>query len=152
MSAGPPAQPLPVRPLHLQPALLGLVLLGGTLGTAAREGLVLSVPPLGSFPAAILLINVGGAFALGALLEGAVDGGSRTGWARSIRLFAGTGFLGGFTTYSALATGTDLLLRAGDVVPGILYAGGTLLLGLLAAGAGVVVVGSVRRRAVVGRA
>jgi CrcB protein len=141
-SRTPPGQ---VRPAHLRPALIGLVLLGGTLGTAAREGLVLSAPSLGSFPLPVLLINVTGAFALGVLLEGFVD--ARADRARNIRLFAGTGFLGGFTTYSALAMGTDLLVRAGDVATGILYGGGTVLLGLAAAGSGVAVAGSFRRRA-----
>ncbi|SFN42767.1 fluoride efflux transporter FluC [Mycetocola miduiensis] len=135
-----------VRPPHLRPALIGLVLLGGSLGTAAREGLVLAVPSLGSFPLVIFLINVGGAFALGGLLGSIVDRGSRANRALSIRLFAGTGFLGGFTTYSALATGTDLLLRNGDVAAGILYAGGSLVLGLAAAAAGLAIAGSSRGR------
>lgn len=135
--------PVP-RPAHLQPALIGLVLVGGTLGTAAREGLVLSVPSLGSFPLAVFLINVVGAFALGVVLESLV-GGSHGG--RAIRLLAGTGFLGGFTTYSALATGTDLLFLDGEIATGLLYALGTLLLGLAAAGAGVAVGGATRRPA-----
>jgi CrcB protein len=146
VSDGSPTTSPSVAP-HLQPALIGLVLLGGTLGTAAREGLVLTVPALGSFPLAVFLINVVGAFALGVLLEGVADWGSRANRARSIRLFAGTGFLGGFTTYSALATGTDLLLRDGEVASGILYAVGSLVLGLVAAGAGTAVAGYARRRA-----
>ena len=133
-----------LRPAHLQPVLIALVLLGGTLGTAAREGLVLSVPSLGSFPLAVFAINVVGAFALGVVLESLVDG-SGGDLARNIRLLVGTGFLGGFTTYSALATGTDLLLREGDVATGLLYAVGTLLLGLAAAGAGVAVAAAGRR-------
>jgi CrcB protein len=143
---GAPTKPPAVRPPHLRPALLGLVLLGGTLGTAAREGLVLAVPSVASFPLAIFLINVVGAFALGVLLEGFVDGRSRADRARNVRLFAGTGFLGGFTTYSALATGTDLLVRTGDVSTGILFAGGSLVLGLAAAGAGIAFAGSLSGR------
>jgi CrcB protein len=135
-----------VRPPHLRPALIGLVFLGGSLGTAAREGLVLFVPSLGSFPLVIFLINVGGAFALGVLLESFVDGRSRADRALNIRLFAGTGLLGGFTTYSALATGTDLLFRAGNLAAGIAYAGGSLVLGLVAAGAGIAVAGAFRGR------
>jgi CrcB protein len=135
------------RPAHLRPALIGLVLLGGALGTAAREGLVLAVPSTGSFPLAVFVINVVGAFALGALLEGLVDATPVATRARNIRLLAGTGFLGGFTTYSALATGTDLLLRTGAVPTGLLYAAGTLLVGLAAAGAAVVVAGAIRRSA-----
>ena len=133
------------KPMHLRPALIGLVIVGGTLGTAAREALSLTIAPLGSFPLAIFLINVAGAFALGLLLERLVHDGPGATMRRNARLLAGTGFLGGFTTYSALATDTDLLLRAGEVSTGILYAVGTLLLGLVAAWAGIVLGGSARR-------
>lgn len=143
MSSGNHADP--ARPVHLRPGLIGLVLLGGALGTAAREALSLVLPSFGTVPVAVVAVNLAGSFALGLLLERLVDAGS--GRARNLRLFTGTGFLGGFTTYSALAAGTDSLLRAGDVPAGTLYAAGTLLLGLAAAGAGVAVAGSGRRRA-----
>lgn len=133
------------RPLHLRPSLVGLVIVGGTLGTAAREGLSLTIDPIGSFPLAIFLINVVGAGALGLLLERLAHEGPGAGVRQGARLFAGTGFLGGFTTYSALATDTDLLFRAGDVSTGILYAGGTLILGLLTAAAGIALGGTLRR-------
>ncbi|MET0932152.1 MAG: CrcB family protein [Mycetocola sp.] len=135
------------RPMHLRPSLIGLVIVGGTLGTAAREGVSLTVGTVGSFPLAIFLINVLGAGALGILLERLAHDGPGAPRRQRARLFAGTGFLGGFTTYSALATDTDLLFRAGDVSTGILYAGGSLVLGFIAAWAGIVLGGSLRRRA-----
>ncbi|MBG6237554.1 CrcB protein [Mycetocola sp. CAN_C7] len=135
-----------MRPPHLQPTLIAIVIVGGAFGTAAREALSLSIASIGSFPLAIFLINVVGSFALGLLLEGLVRSGADTGRRRNVRLLAGTGFLGGFTTYSALATDTDLLLRAGDIGIGILYAVGTLLVGLVAAWAGIVIAASTHRR------
>lgn len=138
--------PTPDLPLHLRPSLIGLVIVGGALGTAAREGLSLTIEPIGSFPLAIFLINVIGAGALGLLLERLASDGPGASVRQGARVFAGTGFLGGFTTYSALATDTDLLFRAGDVGTGILYAGGTLILGLLAAAGGVALGGAFRRR------
>ena len=125
--------------VHLRPSFIALVIIGGALGTAAREAVTLAVPPIGSLPVAIFAINVLGSFALGLLLEGLVRNGEDTGRRQRLRLFAGTGFLGGFTTYSALATDTDLLFRAGDVGTGILYAVGSLLLGLVAAWAGIAI-------------
>lgn len=125
--------------VHLRPSFIALVIIGGALGTAAREAVALAVPPIGSLPVAIFMINVLGSFALGLLLEGLVRNGEDTGRRQRLRLFAGTGFLGGFTTYSALATDTDLLFRAGDAGTGILYAVGSLLLGLLAAWAGIAI-------------
>jgi fluoride exporter len=57
---------------------------------------------------------------------------------RADRLLVGTGFLGGFTTYSALAVETDGLLRDGRVAVALTYALTTVVVGLLASLAGVV--------------
>jgi len=127
------------RPIHLQPSILAVVLAGGAVGTAAREGLVLVIPAIGGLPLAILLINVVGAFVLGLLLEALVRRGPDVGRRRLVRLAVGTGFCGGFTTYSALAVGTAELLRAGTTGLAIAYAAGSVLLGALAAWVGVLV-------------
>lgn len=80
---------------------LGLVVLGGALGTAARAGLQLALgPALG--PLFVPLVNLVGAFALG-LVTAALMRRADSARVRATRLFAGTGVLGGFTTYSALA-------------------------------------------------
>jgi fluoride exporter len=59
----------------------------------------------------------------------------------------GTGFLGGFTTYSALAVDTVQLLRFGEVALATAYAFGTLLLGATATWLGIVVGRARRSRA-----
>ncbi|WP_371740714.1 CrcB family protein, partial [Frigoribacterium sp. CFBP 13712] len=93
--------------MHLRWRFIGLVALGGTIGTGLREALALSFPAApGSIPVTILLINVVGAFALGLLLESLMRRGPDAGRRRDLRLFIGTGVLGGFTTYSALAVDT----------------------------------------------
>ena len=33
--------------MHLRPSMLAVVAIGGAVGTAAREALVLAIPPLG---------------------------------------------------------------------------------------------------------
>jgi CrcB protein len=53
-------------------------------------------------------------------------------------LLLGTGVLGGFTTYSALAVQTDALLRSGQAVTALTYAAGTVALGLAASIAGII--------------
>jgi CrcB protein len=130
--------PTPERAVQLRPSLLGAVLVGGAVGTAAREGLVLALPGLGSL-VPILLINVVGAFVLGVLLESLVRRGPDEGRRRLARLGLGTGFCGGFTTYSTLAVGTAELLRSGTTGLALGYAIGSVVLGALAAWVGVVV-------------
>ncbi|MGT2425165.1 fluoride efflux transporter FluC [Amnibacterium kyonggiense] len=90
-------------------------------------------------PVAILVINVVGAFVLGALLEALARRGPDEGRRRVVRLAVGTGFCGGFTTYSTLAVATADLLRAGAAPVALGYAIGSVLLGAVAAWAGVLV-------------
>ena len=66
-------------------------------------------PRLAGVPIATFGINVIGAFLLGVLLELLADYSHDVGWSRRVRLGVGTGGLGGFTTYSALATETVVL-------------------------------------------
>lgn len=135
--AGRPAPTATVRPLHLRGRSLGLVALGGALGTAVREVLVLSVPtPPGTVPWTVLAINVVGAGILGLLLETLARRGPDEGRRRDLRLLLGTGVLGGFTTYSALAVDTALL--GGGALPLALgYGTGSVVVGLLSAAAGI---------------
>ena len=126
-----------VRAVHLRWSNLGLVAIGGAVGTAIREACAVRWPaPAGGFPLTILVINVVGAFALGLLLEllarGGVDGGRR----RAVRLLIGTGVLGGFTTYSTFAT--DSASLAGTSI-GVSFAdvAATLILGIAASTAGI---------------
>ncbi|MGA1836802.1 CrcB family protein [Herbiconiux sp. 11R-BC] len=133
-------------PAHVQPGYLALVALGGMIGTGLRELIVLAVPAVGPYPVAIFGINIVGAFVLGALLETLALGGSDEGRRRRLRLFVGTGVLGGFTTYSALATDSGLLLTGGQPGPAVVYAVATVLLGAVASWLGIAVGGLLGRR------
>jgi len=74
---------------------------GGAIGTAARAGLVWLLPAHpGGFPATVFAINVAGALALGWLVGRWSRRASRPAWHLA---FFGTGVLGSFTTFSALA-------------------------------------------------
>lgn len=131
---------------------LALVALGGAAGTLARYG---AGELVGGAAVATLLVNLVGAFALGALVT--VLG--RPGWSAArrrvdtagrkadtlassagsdrLRLLLGTGVLGGFTTYSGLATETAELLQAGSAWQALGYASFTLIAGLGASLAGI---------------
>jgi CrcB protein len=115
--------------------MLGVVVLGGVLGVALRELLLL--PFSGGraasdslvLPVATLVVNVLGSFALGIVVGRLADRRPLT------RAFVGTGVLGGFTTYSAFALQAATLLAAAPVV-GLLLAVVSVLLGLAAAALG----------------
>jgi CrcB protein len=125
------------RPPHRQPRLAGLVFLGGASGTLARWAVGLAVPHVDRLPLGTFGVNVVGAFVLGALLEHLAGLGPDRGRRRALRVTLGTGFCGGFTTYSALANDTTSLLRAGLVGHALAYALGTVVLGLSASALGI---------------
>lgn len=116
---------------------LALILLGGTLGTGVRAWLEGAYPAAaGAWPWTTFWINVSGSFLLGLLLEGLAVAGSDAGWRRGVRLGVGTGVMGGFTTYSTFSVETMSLLGDGHWVVGFGYALGSVVLGIVAAAAG----------------
>ena len=127
-------RPLPV---HMSPRFLLLVAVGGAFGTASRHLLGDAIGTTHDFPLGTFLINIAGAFLLGVLLEGLARAGSDVGHRRRLRLLLGTGFLGGFTTYSSLAFDSDALLRSDQVGTAAAYALGTVAIGLVASVAGI---------------
>lgn len=125
------------RPPHLRAGLVALVALGGALGTAARYATSLWLGTASSgWPTATFAVNVLGSFLLGLLLESLLRRGAETPRGRLLRLGAGTGFLGGFTTYSSLTDEIDLLTRGGSPLLAGGYALASLAAGLSAAVAG----------------
>lgn len=129
------------RPVTRRICAMVLVFAGGAAGTATREAAgLLSAPLFGDVPMTLTL-NVVGAFLLGALRY-CLD---RSKSANGRHLLMGTGFLGGFTTYSALAAHT-VVLAGGDVpAMAVVYALGSLILGVIAAGLGVACAGAPAR-------
>ncbi|GAA3863180.1 CrcB family protein [Leifsonia kafniensis] len=127
------------RPSHLRWGPIGLVALGGAVGASAREGLSLLIPNLGPMPIVIPLINIVGAFLLGYLYEAVTRLGPGDSRAKNLKLLLGTGFCGGFTTYSSLATDTAVLNSNGYLPLAFVYALGTVILGAFATWAGIVI-------------
>jgi CrcB protein len=121
------------------PTVLLLVPLAGGLGAVARlvvDGEVRRL--LGSTsPRGTVLVNLTGSLLLGLLV-----GLAAAGWApTAVRVVVGTGFLGGYTTFSTAAVeavrlalngrpGAAVLNAAGQLVAGVLLAGLGLLVGL----------------------
>lgn len=134
------------HPVHVRPEHVAVVFVGGAIGTAAREALSLALPPVHGIPYTVFGINVLGAFLLGVLLDALARRGRDHGRRRVLRLLLGTGVMGGFTTYSALATDSAALIAGGRAGPGIAYAMGTLLVGAGATWAGIALAAASHRR------
>jgi CrcB protein len=132
---GPAGEP---RPVHLTPHLIGLTFVGGCLGVLSRALLERLVPDGTGFPGTTFAINVTGALILAVLIESLALRGGDVGRRRHLRLLLGTGVLGGYTTYSALAVQTDALVRAGEATTALTYAVGTVVLGFAASVLGIV--------------
>ena len=112
---------------------LWLALAGG-VGAVARfmlDGAVRRRWPT-DFPFATLVINVTGSFALG-VLAGA---GAAQRMGPETLLIAGTGFLGGYTTFSTASLETVRLLHNREPLRAVLYGLGGAALCLLAAWGG----------------
>ncbi|WP_091229548.1 CrcB family protein [Microbacterium sp. 3J1] len=105
-----------------------LVLLGGSVGTAARLAVGLWMPEPDGIPIATLVVNIVGALLIGILA-------ARIPQTTDVRVLLGTGVLGGFTTYSAFTTGT-IALWADAPLAAFSYAIISLALGLVAAALG----------------
>ena len=107
--------------------LLGLA---GAAGAAIRFALVEWATKRwwASFPLPTLLINVTGAFALGLLTTMGASG--------EARLLLGTGFLGGYTTFSTLSYDSHSLFRSGQTRAAWLNTLGSVAVGVVAAALG----------------
>jgi CrcB protein len=109
---------------------LAAVAAGGVVGALARYGLTLVFPVLpGRFPWTIFGINVLGCALIGVLMATLAR---HPGANPLIRLFLGTGALGGFTTFSTYALDTGELAGAGHPGTALGYLFGTLVVALLA--------------------
>lgn len=120
------------------PTLLAIAV-GGVLGSLARFGVAQAFGgwDTDSLPWATLTVNLLGALVIGivATSQSVTDGPA---W---VRPFVITGILGGFTTFSALALETGLLLDDGQVLVATGYLVLTMVGGLLAVRVGSLLVG-----------
>jgi len=114
-----------------------LVAFGGALGSIARYGFSVWLGPLSpGFPLGTLAANVAGSLIIGFVTELA---GIKTSFTPEMRLLFATGFCGGLTTLSSYLFECNNLLRDRELVLGLLYAAGTLLVSFAALWAGIVI-------------
>lgn len=108
--------------------------LAGSLGALARYllGRFIAERAGAEFPFGTLLINVTGAFVIGLLFALTARKLLSPAW----QTVLATGFLGGYTTFSTMSWEGVQLARGGSSRLSLLYFGGNLLVGLLAAALG----------------
>jgi CrcB protein len=102
----------------------------GALGAVARfhvDGVVSSRMP-GEFPLGPLVVNLSGTFTLGVVVGAALS--------HHVLLLAGTGFLGGYTTFSTWMVESERLTEAGDLVLMVANLTLSLVLGVALAAVG----------------
>ena len=106
------------------------IALGGVIGSLGRFAIALVVGEWNptTLPWATLTANIVGCLAIGVVASSAAIAAGPA-W---LRPFLITGVLGGFTTFSALALETGLLLDAGRVLVAVGYVVVTMAAGLVA--------------------
>ncbi len=101
-----------------------VIALGGAVGSLARYAMISGVQARfpGLFPWGTLSVNLVAGLLIGVVLGTAerADVGTTT------RLLLVTGFLGGFSTFSAFTWETWALVRESDLLRALLYVGGSV--------------------------
>ncbi|TRY18145.1 fluoride efflux transporter CrcB [Tessaracoccus rhinocerotis] len=118
------------------PVFLALALAGG-LGAVCRfvfDGFLTAHSPRSGLPLGTISINLTGSFALGLLTGLATSALVPEGW----HLVLGTGFLGGYTTFSTASFETVRLLQEGRRGTAIVNGLGVVVLATAAAALGLV--------------
>lgn len=106
-----------------------VVFVGGGLGAALRHGVNrASLAYLGpEFPYGTLVVNVVGGLLMGLLAELFLV---KVGGSEEFRLFLTTGFLGGFTTFSAFSLDAALMWQRSDYAALATYVGASVFLSI----------------------
>lgn len=108
-----------------------IVAAGGAVGSAMRHlfGLAALRAFGPNFPIGTLLINILGCLTMGLFIALLV---ARWQGSTELRLLVATGFLGGFTTFSAFSLDFAVLWERGQAGPALLYVGLSVILSLAA--------------------
>ena len=122
-----------------------LVFIGGGLGSVLRHIVNVVCPRLfgANFPYHTFIINITGSTVMGLIAGYLAFKGAAQPW----RLFLMTGFLGGYTTFSAFSLDTAVLYERGEIGLAALYVLGSVVLSIAGLFAGLALI-----RGVVGAA
>ena len=118
-----------------------LIALGGATGAVGRHlvGGWASRALGHGFPIGTLIVNIAGSFAMGLLIAWLAK---RSAGDAQLRLLIATGFLGGFTTFSAFSLDVAVLYERGALASAALYVTGSVFLSIAAVFAGLAIMRS----------
>jgi fluoride exporter len=114
------------------------VALGGAAGSMSRYGIDQAIErrSFAVFPWATFTINISGCLLIGVVVAALVDRHHTPAWLRTGLV---VGCLGGYTTFSTFAQEGLDLMREGQSAVALLYAVGSVIVGLVAVYAGMAV-------------
>lgn len=123
----------------VSPVLVVIISFAGAFGALSRYllGRFIAERARTQFPLGTFVINISGAFVIG-LLFALV---AHKHMSPAVQLTLATGFLGGYTTFSTMSWESMQLVRGGSTPLSLLYLGGSMLLGLMAAALGILLGG-----------
>jgi CrcB protein len=101
--------------------------LAGALGVLSRHAVQRLVPRPGTMPWGTFIVNVSGAVVLGLLVTVVARRGPVPLWLQEISF---VGFLGGYTTFSALSAETFLMIESRHYALAAAYSIGTVIAGV----------------------
>jgi len=110
---------------------LALVFIGGGLGAVSRHltGLAVMRVSGGRFPWGTMVVNIAGCLAMGLLIAWLAR---RSAGDTNLRLLLATGFLGGFTTFSAFSLDVVTLYERGALTAAAAYVIASVTVSILA--------------------
>lgn len=113
------------------------IMVAGSLGAAARYGVdgVVSQHLPGAFPWGTFVVNLTAAFVLGVVFTLTTE---RLAIDTSLRFALTTGFIGSYSTFSTLMLESARLAESGSYGLAFINVGGSMVAGMLAVGAGII--------------
>lgn len=113
-----------------------LIFIGGGIGSSFRFIISKYLNASSLIPYGTFLVNIIGSLLLGIILGWAIKSNTLN---SPINLLLGMGFCGGFTTFSTFSFENYSLIKSGDYLSFSIYFFGSMILGILAVLAGILI-------------
>ena len=113
----------------MKASIIGVVAIGGAIGSVIRYMVSTIQNPMVAFPYAIFFVNLSGGFLMGVVVALL---GVKFSVSTEVRAFLTTGILGGYTTFSTFSLESATLIQRHDYVTACAYVVGSAILSIVA--------------------